>query len=65
MSVRKDIQLKSDVQISDLFEKAPAQLLLAGPLSVRQPIGENRRKTLTHMFLKTFSLPGKLIGIFY
>ena len=48
VSVRKGIQLKSDVQISESFENAPAQLFVAGPPSYRQLIGEYRRKTLTH-----------------
>ena len=40
MSVRKGIQLKSDVKISESFENAPAQLLVAGPPSYLQFLGK-------------------------
>ena len=38
------------LQISEMFENAPAQLFVALPLSYRQLIGENGRKTLTHVY---------------
>ena len=49
VSVRKGIQLKSDVKISESFENAPAQLFVAVPPSYRQLIGEYGRETLTHI----------------
>ena len=48
-SVRKGIQLKSDVLISEMFENAPAQLFMAGHPSYRQYIGKKGCKTLTQV----------------
>ena len=56
MSVRKGIQLKSDVKISELFENAPAQHLVAGPPSYLQFLGKIDVKRLHSSFVIMFQL---------
>ena len=57
MSVRKGIQLKSDLQISESFENAPAQLSLAGPRPPASLLVNMDVKTLTQ---RTISIYFKL-----
>ena len=58
VSVRKGIRLKSDVQIRDVQKCTSSALCGCPPLSYRQLIGKNRRKTLTHIStIKHWKIP--------